>query len=90
MTTINVTLSLGDGVSVVGPTFWAHTGINGKVVGMACGFVAAMFLLAVAAAKWLSHTRDSPKREPVELTSVVTEGGTPEPGPPTPAEAVRA
>ncbi|RPB24202.1 hypothetical protein L211DRAFT_849321 [Terfezia boudieri ATCC MYA-4762] len=76
----NITTEIGEGTSIVGPTFWAHLGsIIGTVIGIVCGFTAVMFLVATLASKWLlthraSSTHRGSSTRAVELDNVPPDG----------------
>ncbi|KAF8434032.1 hypothetical protein BGX38DRAFT_1275756 [Terfezia claveryi] len=79
MTLMNITVDIGNGISIVGPTFWANSGVNAKIIGMACGFAVAIFRVAAGAAKWLSHHESQTSNQAsstgaVKLTSIVSKG----------------
>ncbi|RPB28986.1 hypothetical protein L211DRAFT_845016 [Terfezia boudieri ATCC MYA-4762] len=86
----NITIDIGSGTSIVGPEFWAHSGLDAKIIGMGCGFAAAMFLVGAVAAKWLSQrgNNQASSTGAVELTNVIS-GGEPSNREPAP-EAVTA
>ena len=63
----------------------AQTGINAKIISVACGFCAALFSGAVLAAKWLSRTPEISAA--AELTSVGSRQRTGHPRAPVAPEA---